>query len=76
MVKPEKKEIMTREEIIEKGERRLQFTLDELEKGGIPTTHISDIAYKGLTELDMLFYILDEEYGNYDYWFNKFNTYI
>lgn len=67
---------MTREEIIEKGERQLQFTLDRLEKGGIPTSHIQDIANRGLHQLDMLFLILDEEYENYDYWFDKFFKYI
>lgn len=66
---------MTREEIIEKGEKQLQFTLDKLERGGITNSHIADIANRGLHQLDMLFLILDEEYERYDYWFNKFLKY-
>lgn len=68
---------MTREEIIKKGEKQLDFTLNKLEKGGVPTTQISDIASRGLAELDMLFLILDEEdWGKYDYYFDKFYKYV
>ena len=67
---------MTRAEIIEKGERVLQFTLDRLERGGNPTSYIKDIANRGLIQLDMLFLILDEEYEKYDYWFDKFFEYL
>ena len=67
---------MTREEIIEKGEKQLQHTLARLERGGNPTSHIKDIASMGLSQLDMLFIILDEEWDRYNYWFNKFYEYI
>ena len=67
---------MTRDEIIEKGEKQLQFTLDKLEKGGIPNSWIKGIAERGFHQLEMLFFILDEEYKKYDYWFDKFLKYM
>lgn len=67
---------MTRGEIIEKGERQLRFSLDRLQRGGNPTLHIKIIASDALAQLDMLFLILDEEYENYDYWFDKFFEYL
>lgn len=66
---------MTRSEIIEKGERQLQFTADRLLKGN-STTIKKTIADEGLAQLDMLFLILDVNYEKYDYWFNKFYPYI
>ena len=75
---------MTREEIIKKGENQLEYTLNtlefmlkNLEKGDIPANQISITAQRGLAQLDMLFYILDEdlEWDRYDYWFDKFMIY-
>lgn len=66
---------MTRNEIIEKGEKQLQFILEKLERGGIPNSHIKELAHKGLVSLDMLFLILDDEWERYDYWFDKFLKY-
>ena len=60
---------MTREEIIKKGEEQLQYTLDQAAKGSI------NWARSGLNQLDMLLYILDQEYERYDYWFNEFLKY-
>ena len=59
---------MTRNEIIEKGEKQLQYTLNRLEKGCTTSS-------KALAQLDMLSYILDEEWDKYDYWFNEFIKY-
>lgn len=67
---------MTREEIIKKGEKQLQFTLDRLQRGGLPTSHIRDIAHDGLAQLDMFSIILDEEYDGYKYWFDEFYKYL
>ena len=61
---------MTREEIIEKGEKQLQYVLDK-----VIEYNSEEHAKMGLYQLDMLFYILDEEYENYDMWFNKFMEY-
>lgn len=67
---------MTRKEIIVKGEKVLQLKLDKLEKSENSGSNICTIAREGLAHLDMLFLILDEEYENYNYWFNKFYQYI
>lgn len=60
---------MTRAEIIEKGERQLQYALDNAIKHNSPVW-----ASMGLHQLDMLYYILDEEYENYDKWHIEFTT--
>ena len=61
---------MTRAEIIEKGERQLQYILDQAIKYNSKTW-----AKTGLDQLTMLDYILDEEYEHYSKWFNKFMEY-
>ena len=63
---------MTREEIIRKGEDQLAYTYNNVKLENISHSEIVSFADKGLAQLDMLFYILDEEYENYDIWFNKF----
>ena len=62
---------MTREEIIEKGEKELQFYVDTLDSEDFTEQIIESYKIKGVAKLDMLFSILDEEWDRYDYWFDK-----
>lgn len=66
---------MTTKEIIEKGEELLLYTLNQLLRGNSKTVK-KDLASRGIDQLEMLSYILNEEYENYDYWFNEFYKYI
>ena len=63
---------MIREEIIRKGEEQLLYTYNNAKLENISHSEIVSFADKGLAQLDMLFYILGEDYENYDMWFNKF----
>lgn len=63
---------MTREEIIRKGEEQLSYIYNNAKLENISHSEIVSFADKGLAQLDMLFYILGEDYENYDIWFNKF----
>ncbi len=66
---------MTREEIIQKGEEQLGYILKQLYKGN-STTFKKHWAETGIAQLDMLFFILDEEFEKYDEWFWKFENYL
>lgn len=66
---------MTRKEIIEKGERQLQYTYEQLLKGNSATIKKS-LADGGINQLEMLSYLLDETYEKYQEWFDKFYSYI
>lgn len=62
---------MTREEIVKKGEKQLSYTLNQ----ALGVRNCSNKKYyiqKGLAQLDMLFYILDEDWKDYSVWFDKF----
>ena len=61
---------MTRAELIEKGEKQLNYIWDKAEEA-YPSNN-TEWARKGLNQLDMFNYLLDEEYENYDLWFNRF----
>lgn len=63
---------MTREEIIRKGEEQLSYTYGNAKLENISHSEIISFADRGLAQLDMLFYILGEDYENYDVWFNMF----
>lgn len=67
---------MTREEIIKKGEAQLSFTFNRIERDGVVSSEANIIAWEGIAQLDMLFFILDEEWNGYDVWFEKFHKYI
>ena len=66
---------MTREYIILKGEEQLGYVLEQVEKANANEIKKS-WANRGIAQLDMLHFILDEEYENYDSWFWKFEKYI
>lgn len=61
---------MTREEIIEKGEKELQFYVDALENNDFTEQIAEQYKRSGIAKLDMLFSILDEDWNRYDYWFD------
>ena len=66
---------MTRTAVIEKGERQLQFRINQLEKEDTLSGK-KEIAQKAFASLDMLFIILDEDYDRYDYWFDQIYDYL
>lgn len=65
---------MTREEIIRKGEEMLQHTYNKTKLYNISQSEIISFAERGLAQLDMLYYILNEDFENYSKWFNIFYT--
>ena len=72
---------MTREEIIQRGEERLQYTYNRTQNKDLERPEIISIAEKGLAQLDMLYYVLGENENewiriNYNYWFNKFYDFL
>ena len=62
---------MTREEIIEKGEKVLQGYVDALENNDFTEQIAEKYRMSGVAKLDMLFSILDENWDRYDYWFDN-----
>ena len=67
-------EVMSREEIIEKGEKQLRYVYDQMMKGN-STTVKKSWADGGINQLEMLSYLLDEKYERYAEWFDKFYEY-
>ena len=66
---------MTRKEIIEKGERQLQFRMNQLHKEDTLSGK-KEVAQKAFAQLDMLFIVLDEKYSRYNYWFDQIFEYL
>lgn len=63
---------MTREEIIQRGEKLLEYIYGQAISRYNTRIEVKDYARKGLAQLDMLFYILDEDWEDYSVWFDKF----
>ena len=63
---------MDRDTIIKIGEQLLQLTYEKTKLENISHKEIISFAEKGLAQLDMLYYILNEDFENYDMWFDTF----
>ena len=57
---------MSREEIIRKGEEQLNYIMELAIQG------YKNAVTMGIAQLDMLNYLLDEEYEKYEQWFTAF----
>lgn len=70
-------DIITREEIIKKAEEQFAYVWGYVESSMNDNniTKAYTWAETGRAQLDMMFHILDGEYGNYDFWFNRFCYY-
>lgn len=65
---------MTREEIIERGEKQLKFATSRLGSGNMIDSQ--KVAHSALAQLDMLSYILGEDWDGYDKWFEIIYKYL
>lgn len=65
---------MTREEIIKKGEKLLEYTYGQAISRYSTSVEVKDYAKRGISQLDMLWYILNEDWEDYGKWFDKFRA--
>ena len=65
---------ITRIELITKGERQLSHILKNLEQAKDESSR-EQWARVGINMLDMLSFLLDEEFSNYNQWFDSFFYY-
>lgn len=65
---------MTREEIIKKGEKLLEYTYGQAISKYGTSVEVKDYAKRGIAQLDMLWYILNEDWKDYGKWFDRFRA--